>query len=126
MELFDILTYDNLKLTEAKPIGDVYEPVLNLLTPVREEGKYEYKISYTYNFSSTTTSMYLRYRVNGSAWVERIKEPSDRSDIITEAYFQVNDVDQGQLSIDVEMRKENSTGNLNIYNGQAVIQRVGL
>ena len=126
MEIFNILTYDTEKETSILDIDDTYISVLELITPVREAGKYEVKLSLTYDFSSTNTSAYFRWRVDGGTWNEIITEPSDKNDRVPVYYEFPSDYLSGAHSIDIEARKENNTGTLNIHYLDASFVRVGL
>lgn len=118
-------TYDYVKLDDVLDISETYEPLLTLDVPKREVGVYNFVMSMTYNFSSTNTSMFFRWRVNGGDWFEYSVEPKDKTDSRTAYYAFPMEHKGGPMLVETEMRKETSNGTLNVNYFDMVFERKG-
>ena len=117
-------TYDYTKVVDYLDIGDVYEPIATLVTPERSSGTYEVKLTLTWNLSVANKSVYIRWRSNGGAWNEAISEPKDTTDQVMNTYFYPTEFAGGVMTIDLEVRKEDQLGTLDIYFLDVIFQRV--
>jgi hypothetical protein len=124
-ELFSILTFDNIKVTDVLDIPETYTPVAQLVTPLRPAGLYSLGISLTYVFSSITTSAFLRWRTNGGAWNEYQREPKDITDSQTVFYSFPSSYPEQITTVDIEMRKETASGQLDLKFLDCYFQRIG-
>lgn len=124
VELLNVMTFDTIKGVSILDIGSAYQAILTLTTPSREAGKYLLGYTLTYTFDSITTSVYIRWRVDGGTWNEFIKEPKDTTDSEPFMYFYPFDFADGIHTIDVEMRKETVAGTLNVDFIDIIFQRV--
>lgn len=118
-------TYDYVKDRDILDIPGTYTLVAVLDVPYREVGVYEFKMSMTYSFSSASTSMFYRWRVNGGVWYEFSSEPKDKTDSISADYYYPIEHTGGDFKVEVEMRKETAAGVLNVYFHDLVFERKG-
>jgi hypothetical protein len=126
-ELFDILTYDSAKASavEVTAIQPAYQNIVTLNVPNREAGQYVMGMSMTYVFDTTARSAYMRWRVDGGDWQDRISEPNDASDISTHYYEYPETYPAGPHVIELEMAKEDGIGTLTVSYADLFFQRVG-
>jgi len=124
-ELFDVLTYDYNKTVDALDIGETYEQVGALTTPQREAGTYRLELTLTVNFTRTNRLLYIRFRVDGGDWNEFTTEPDDVRERIAATYFYPAEYAAGVHTIEVEMRKEDEFGTLDLLYLDIGFERVG-
>ena len=124
-ELFSILTFDEVKVSEVLNISDVYTTVATLNTPLRAAGKYMLGLSLTYTFTSTTNSAFLQWRIDGGAWNVYQREPKDNTDKTANFYSYPDDYAEGAHTVEVQMRKEDAAGTLDIQFLDIYFQRIG-
>jgi hypothetical protein len=125
--IFNLLTYDTVKAVDILDIGTVYEPIITLDTPERPAGKFVLGISLTWTFPDTNDSVYLRWRIDGGAWVEYVSEPADITDNKPTYYEFPNDYPAGFHKLEVQARKEDGqAAQFNIDYIDLFFQRVGL
>lgn len=118
-------TYDYAKVDDVLDVSETYEPLLTLDVPHREVGVYNFVMSMTYTFSSTSTSMFFRWRMNGGEWYEYSAEPKDKTDSRTAYYAFPIEHKGGPRLVETEMRKETSNGVLNVNYFDMVFERKG-
>ena len=124
-ELFDISTYDFQKAVDVLAIPETWTQVAHLITPHREAGVYVVGFSMTYDFDRTTNSVYARWRQQGGIWHEYAHEPKDITDQITDTYEFPAHYASIVHDVEVEMRKEEIQGTLNLRYLDVYVQRVG-
>ena len=125
--IFNLLTYDTVKVADVLDIGTVYEPIITLDIPERPAGKYVLGISLTWSFPDTNDSVYMRWRIDGGAWVEYISEPADVTDNKPVYYEFPDDYAAGFHTIEVQARKEDGQAQqFDINYIDLFFQRVGL
>jgi len=126
-EFFDILTYDTEKAIDVLDIGDVYEDIVVLTTPLREEGLYEFKFSLVGTLATTTKAMFFQWRIDGGDWFEIQSEPKDVDDKKTVDYFfPVRFADPGVHVIELQGRKESGSAQMDVLFADLVLHRVGI
>ena len=116
-------TYDYSKVKDVLDISDVYTPVAQLETGVREVGTYEFKISMTYKLNLANKSVFYRWRVNGGNWNELIAEPKDKTDSTAVVYYYPYEHTGGKFKVEVEMKKEDTNGQLDVYFHDLIFER---
>ena len=125
-ELFDVMTYDTIKVTDILNIGETYQAVAQLVTPAeRGPGLYEIKFTGTVNFPDTNDSFFLRWRLDAGDWIEFSKENKDVGDKIPFTYFYPAQFTSGSHTVDVEMKKSLGGVQLDLLYLDLVYQRVG-
>lgn len=107
-DIFATLTYDYTKSGSTLDISEVYAQVSETTSPSRPAGVYEVGFSLTYQYPDINDSAYLRFRTNGGAWSEFTSEPKDVQDLNGVYYQFPFEHGGGQMSIEVEMRKEDA------------------
>jgi len=123
-EIFDILRFEVDK-RENLTIPETYTEIANVTMTDAELGDYEYGVSMTHTFDSTTTSVYRRMSSDGGVtWREFILEPSDTTDNVAGSYNFFRLQVSGDLNIIVQARKETSAGTLIVGSMDAYIRRV--
>ncbi len=104
---------------------EVYQEIANVEMLGAEVGTYEFGISGRHSFDQSITSEYRQVSIDGGAtWQETILEPSDSSNIRTDTYIFYLDGVSGDLSIQVQARKETATGIMIVHSINAWIKRV--
>ena len=124
-ELFDILTYDFQKVSGQLDLPETYVNICTLTTPYREAGLYEVAFSITTTFNRDNKSLFVRWRRDGEDWNEFLTEPTDTTDKIPWTYFFPAQYAAGVHTIEVEMRKEDASGTLNLDFIDVIFQRIG-
>ena len=107
--------YAYSKVSDVLDIPETYTPVLSLSVPNSAEGIYELKMAMTWQLNIANKSVYLRWREDGGAWTEAISEPKDRTDQTLSSYFYPEEWPGGDKLIEIEMRKEDVNGILNLH-----------
>ena len=112
MELFDILTYDKVKVIDV-PITTTdpdWTDLLSLDTPSRETGDYELMFSLQFHLNSTSQSFLYRFSHDGGAtWgAEYSKEVKDRSNIEVIEVFDELEHTGGSINVAVQVSREGS------------------
>ena len=127
MELFDILTCDIDKQGGFDSIGEVYEPLNILTTPMRAVGTYTYNMAITWHYDRTNASAYFRFSLDGGlSWQEFTLEPQDSTDHGTLDYSFPKVVSSAEpLDLRVEAKKETGSGTMAVSHSDVWIQRVG-
>jgi len=125
-EIFEILTYDYTKAVDINAIPEVYTPVVGMVTPSRPVGIYEMGLSLTYNFSVANKSVFMRFSTDGGvSWNEFTAEPKDTTDDEPHFYqFPMEHVG-GAVDMQIEARKEDANGVLNVHFADIWFKRVG-
>lgn len=118
-------TYDFTKDRDILNISEVYTEVARLDVPYREVGVYEFKLSFTFNFTSINTSAFYRWRFNGGTWQEFSSEQKDKTDNEAVDYFYPVEWTGGKLLVEVQMKKETANGTLNLYFHDIIWERKG-
>ncbi len=118
-------TYDYVKEIDILDIPDVYTPISTLETPNREVGVYEFKMSMTYRFTSANTSVFYRWRTNGGVWNVTTAEPKDKTDDQPKDYYYPVEHKGGAYKVEVEMKKETSSGVPDVHFHDMVFERKG-
>ncbi len=126
IELFNTLTYDTVKTSLISDISDVYTNISTLETGDNESGIYIYGFSLSFNYSSTTNSVFIHWRIDGGGWAEFALEPKDITNSIPVYYAYPKAYTSGVHTIEIEMRKESSAGTLNLEVCDSFFQRVGV
>lgn len=106
--------YEYAKFTDVLDIGDTWTPVGTLDLNLPANGTYEIGASSTWTFTSTAKSVFTRWRINGGTWNERVQEPKDAGDIYTNYYAFPSEYSTGPFLLEVEMRKEDAVGTLDL------------
>lgn len=117
-------TYDFSKAENINDIPDTYTTINSLTTPFRVAGVYELKFSLTYSFNLTNKSDFLRWRQDDDGWNETQEEPSDKTNTIMNSYFYPVVWAGGPTTIEVQMRKEDGQGILDVQFMDLIWQRV--
>ena len=125
-DIFGIMTYDYQKESAILNIGDVYQPIITLTTPARPAGLYYLGLSYTYTFPDTNDSVFLRWRVDGSAWQEITSEPKDIQDVIPGYYAFPKQYVAGVHVVEVEARKTTGGNQFDMNFIDVFFQRIGI
>lgn len=126
MELFDILQYEYNKVTDVLDIPDAWTPINSLtFTPKHSGDKvFEYGLSVFASFPNISNSIMLRYRVDGSTWVELQSEPKDATDVRIFYYAFPKAIDNVEShTIEVEMMKEGGNDPLDVRFCELWIER---
>ena len=118
-------TYDYVKERDLNDIPETWTPLLLLDVPHRELGTYEVGMTMTYSFSSQSTSVLLRWRVNGGTWNVFESEPKDKTDDIPVNYFYPFFHKGGPFKLEIEGMKETATGVFDMHFLDAVLNRKG-
>ena len=125
-ELFDILTYDFNKASDVLNVPETYTPVVSMVTPSRVAGTYEFGVSLTYNFDVANRSVFMRFSTDGGVtWNESSAEPKDTTDDEPHVYLFPYVYAGGILDAQLEMRKQDATGVLNVNFADLWFKRVG-
>ena len=125
-DFFDVATYDYNKAQNVLDIPETYDPIVSLVTPFREEGLYEIGMALSYTFDSNTTSVYLRFSIDGGGtWTEFINEPTDSLDIVPFVYLFPKVQLEGVFDMILEMRKESGVGDLDVAFVDIWYKRIG-
>ena len=125
-ELFDIVTYDTIKVLDTLNIPETYQNIAELATPGREAGKYLVGFSLTWSLASTNKSVYIQFRLNDSDWTELRSEPKDLTNSVPVYYAFPKDLLGGVMTLDFQARKEDDlSGQFDIPFLDLFIQRVG-
>jgi len=119
------VTYDYEKSVDVLDIGDTYQLVGRLTTPLREAGTYVLGFSLTWDFDRTTESVFMRWRQEGGAWNEYSSEPTETTDSNTAFYEFPSDYPEQIHDIELEMRKETALGTFDLRFLDIFLQRVG-
>ena len=120
------MTYNTEKATSIADIGNTFQNVITLTTPNLETGLYEVKFSLQYTFTTTSKYLEVRWRVDGGAYT--VLREQARFTSIPEVidYFYPKNYAQGVHTLELEMRKEDATGTLNVEFADLIFQRVGI
>lgn len=120
-----LLTYDYVKESAIVIADDNYETIAELITPTRDKGVYEYRMSMTYSLNSTNTSAYFRFSLDGgTTWTEFRTEPKDNTDSVPMYYSFPKPLPREVLQLMMQARKENAGDVLNIEFIDLMIARV--
>ena len=92
------------------PTQAVWTPVVSVAVPTHQAGIYEFKVSVSFTYETTTNSALLRFSTDGgSTWNEFRVEPKDIADVIPWTYFYpVNATENQGLSLEFEASKESA------------------
>ena len=112
----DPMTFDFMKVANVLDIGDAYEDVIELITPLRSAGVYVYNIAVTYTYNRTNSSVFVRVSNDGGAtWVELIEEPKDKTDKNPLFYAYPKQIAADEvLKLKVQMKKEAGGATLDV------------
>lgn len=124
-DVFATLTHDTVKVVNPAAMTAVYANIGNLVTPDRPAGKYQIEFSVTYDFNIITDSAFFRFRVDGAAWNEFRKEPSDVTENVPFYYSYPGDYAAGSHTVELEARKQNGSGIMNVYFADTSFFRIG-
>lgn len=123
-EIFDILRFEG-DSSQDLTMTEVYQEVANVSLLGAELGTYVFDMSMVHTFDSVTTSVYRRMSIDGGAtWNEFVVEPSDITDLIPDSYNFFVEGASGNLTLQIETRKETSAGVLLVKQVHASIRRV--
>ena len=117
-------TYDFTDVKDYNDIGETYETIGELTTPSRVSGVYEIKLSLTYSYDVTNQSVFFRWQEDGGDWNETQHEPNDKTDRTMTAYIYPEIFSGGIKNIVFQMKKENSSGILDVQFLDIIFQRV--
>ncbi len=112
MELFDILTFDSIKV-ENIPVDTTHPDwtdVATLTTPDREAGKYALAATFAFTIDSTTQSFIYQFSLDGGVtWgIEFEEEVKDRTNINIEDVFYVIDHTGGPIDLRMRATREST------------------
>jgi hypothetical protein len=113
------------KAKDVLNIPDTYTPVVSLAVADTEAGTYMTGLALSYRFPTTSRSVYIRWRVNGGAWVEFVHEPGDAADVLPLVYTFPTTYPGGVFTFDMEMRKGTTGAQLDCQYADVWAQRVG-
>ena len=119
------LSYSFVKVVDVLDIPETYTLVGRLTIGSLPKGVYEAKVTSTWNLDVVNRSVYFRWRTNGEEWTEHVKEPKDSTDDTPFTYFYPVNWEGGSIDIEVEMRKEDISGTLNLHFLDIVVERKG-
>ena len=125
-EIMDIMTFDFTKVADLIVTADTYQPVSEIITPIRVAGIYLYSIAWNYDYSTVQRSSYFRFSGDGGThWSEIVTEQSDVSNKVSRYYAFPKIITTDQiLQLKFEARCEQAGDTLNIYFSDVMIQRV--
>ena len=126
LELFNVLTYDTIKTTAISDIPDVFTNIGTLDSGDNEAGLYEFNFALSFNYDSTTTSVSIRWRIDGGAWASLQLEPSDVNDSIPVYYGYPGSYTAGVHTFELEIKKGAPGNLLNLEFADMVFKRVGV
>ena len=118
-------SYHFTKVSDVNDISDIYTLVAELAVVDLPPGLYENKVTATWLLSVTNKSTYIRWRNNDGPWTEHIKEPKDNTDLVPYTYFYPKLWNGGPVHIQVEMRKEDAVGTLDLKYLDIILDRKG-
>jgi hypothetical protein len=126
MDIFDIMTYDYERRDGQLDLSDSWTEINSIVVADREAGVYEMGMAVHWVFDRTTKSAFIRFSLDGGAtWQEFTGEPKDKTDSnATYFAFPYEQVADGQMQIQVEIRKETGAGVLDVPRSACWIKRV--
>lgn len=120
----DTPTYDYKKVTDFITTSDTYVSLAELITPTREAGTYEIKISTTFTYNSISKSAYFRWSIDGGTnWEEFSVEPKDFTDKKAMSYSFPYPYLGGVMDIKLECKCEASSDTLDVLFANIVFER---
>jgi len=126
-DIFSILTYDVDK-NSGLTMTDTYQDVANvtMAAPTVVNGWYEFGMSITSTFDTTTKSEFYRFSLDGgTSWNEFTHEPSDQTDEEPFVYiFPKQYTSAEAVNFIVQARKEDTAGTMLVPFADAWIKRV--
>jgi len=105
-------------------IGDVYESIATLVTPLLDPGIIELAMSTTWVLGTANRSIFIRHRINGGAWTEFISEPSDATNRMPMYYAYPKNWVGGVVTVEVEARKEGSNADFDILFMDLIVKEI--
>ena len=119
-------SYDYVKVKDILDVPEVYFPLAVLQTSYRELGVYEFKFSLHFKLGVTNKSVYYRFSLDGGAtWHEFVSEAKDRTDSKGYTFMFPIEHTGGEFDFRFEIRKEDDTSELDVFQFAAMIERKG-
>jgi hypothetical protein len=118
--------YEVSKVSDHLVTDAAFEPLVSIPLVEAPAGWYEYKFSVLYTINSTVNSAFFRYSTDGgSTWWEIRSESKDAADQVPLTYFfpiQYSG-ETNNLSLAIEVRKENAGDVMTVLFADAVIDK---
>ncbi len=124
MDIFDILRFEVDKTSDTTMLS-TYQSVGSVTMANAVLGTYEFGMSITSKYDQTTKSKFARFSLDdGATWFEFTHEASDKTDSDPTTYSFFLEGVSGDLTLDVECRKEDATGIMIVEFADVWIKRV--
>ena len=117
--------YEFSRITGSSTTTNSYTRLNSLTLTNAPAGTYEYKMSMTFTYSTTSRSAYFRVSDDGGAtWTEIRREAKDSTDIMNESYvFPTVNPSVGDIELVVDFRTESNSDTLTVLASNLIVER---